>query len=302
MKYNETLENLLQRLGLTVISSKHKEIYAICPWHNDKTPSLHINKEKMVYLCRAGCTKGTVAKLITQLAGDSATLNYSLAHYTKPTQTLDNNEFYDLPDYNYFNSLSSAKDNLYLRQRNIPMSFITEYDIRQTNNSILFPIYSDNKFLQHYKCSLTTLDKNNFCGYIERLTYTNKRNIRYMYSPGFHISRHFFPNLFSKSQYHGIILTEGLFDCLALRNAGFGQSFALLGTYLSLIKLKMILSLTRNVTLCLDNYLPGQVATQKIKEVLESKNVIVKCLLLPGQVKDVAELSTTQIQELVNRK
>ena len=206
MNYNGELVDLLRQLGLTVISSKKTEIYAICPWHNDKTPSLHINKEKMVYLCRAGCTKGPVSKLIKQLSGDFIVPDYILKRYTQSINIIEKNEFYDIPDYNYFNSLPQARDSSYLNYRNIPDSFIKEYDIRRTSKSVIFPVYSDNRFFQHYKCALTELEGRNFCGYVER--FTHESGIRYLYSPGLNIGKHFFPNFFPKSKYYGIILTE----------------------------------------------------------------------------------------------
>ena len=61
-----------------------------------------------------------------------------------------------------------------------------------------------------------------------------------------------------------IILTEGVYDAIALRKYGFTQACALLGTHMSNLQFFQIASITKNICLCLDNDTAGITACQKI--------------------------------------
>lgn len=61
-----------------------------------------------------------------------------------------------------------------------------------------------------------------------------------------------------------IILTEGVYDAIALRKYGFTQTCALLGTHMSNLQFFQIASITKNICLCLDNDEAGITACQKI--------------------------------------
>lgn len=61
-----------------------------------------------------------------------------------------------------------------------------------------------------------------------------------------------------------IILTEGVYDTIALVKYGFTNAGALLGTNLSNIQFFQLFSLVDNIALCLDNDQAGQNAVEKI--------------------------------------
>ena len=294
------LGTLLEQLGLTVTRQRKNELEIICPWHDDKTPSLHVNVEKMVYLCRAGCAKGRVTTLIKKLAGPFSYKYLPFLYEITPEQLdeeLSPDEFITLPDFTYFNSLKSATCNVYLKNRQINNHLIEKFDIRENSQSIFLPIYSTDVYLNHYKCARITNGDHEFCGYIER-----NYNIRYKNSPGFTVTNHFYPNLVDNTLYNEIILVEGAFDFLKLYDAGVTNTLALLGTNLSDIKFKILLSITKKVVLCLDNDMPGKIATSQLYERLSSKNIDVEIITLPNNIKDIAELPLKEIQHVIKNR
>ena len=63
---------------------------------------------------------------------------------------------------------------------------------------------------------------------------------------------------------NSIIITEGVYDTLALVKHGFANSVALLGTHISNIQFFQLMSMVENVALCLDNDTAGTDAMNKI--------------------------------------
>ena len=63
---------------------------------------------------------------------------------------------------------------------------------------------------------------------------------------------------------NSLILTEGVYDAIALVNYGFKNAVSLLGTNLSNLQYFQILSTVENVALCLDNDSAGISAMEKI--------------------------------------
>lgn len=66
------------------------------------------------------------------------------------------------------------------------------------------------------------------------------------------------------SKKNSIILTEGVYDTIALQKYGFVNSGALLGTNLSNLQFFQLFSIVDNIALCLDNDSAGKEAVKKI--------------------------------------
>lgn len=63
-----------------------------------------------------------------------------------------------------------------------------------------------------------------------------------------------------------IIITEGVYDTIALKKYGFLNSVSILGTHLSNIQFFQLVSVVNNIALCLDNDEAGKKAIRKIYE------------------------------------
>jgi 5S rRNA maturation endonuclease (ribonuclease M5) len=63
---------------------------------------------------------------------------------------------------------------------------------------------------------------------------------------------------------NSIIITEGVYDAIALRKYGLNTSCALLGTHMSNLQFFLLNAVVDNVALCLDNDEAGNIAMNKI--------------------------------------
>ena len=63
-----------------------------------------------------------------------------------------------------------------------------------------------------------------------------------------------------------IIITEGVYDTIALKKYGFLNSVSILGTHMSNIQFFQLISVVNNIALCLDNDEAGKKAIRKIYE------------------------------------
>ena len=296
------LELLLEDLGLKKIKQYNNEICCKCPWHNDDTPSLYINLKKNKHICFAGCTKGSINSLIRKLGGTdwhiqrTSIIIQDVLDIELEKELSGYRERF-VPNYEFFSLLKPALGDSYLIGRGLDNTTISSFDIRSRYNSIYIPIYSNDFFYPHKECSGTIVNNLSFCGYIER----RKDEKIYINSPGFLSNRHFFPNDLNTNHFDGIILVEGPFDVLRLRQNGYTNSFSLLGNSLSKEKEKMIISITRRVVLCLDNDIKGKQATKLIKHNLEQLNIEVEKVELPNNIKDIAELNNSDIKGIMKK-
>lgn len=65
---------------------------------------------------------------------------------------------------------------------------------------------------------------------------------------------------------NSVIVTEGVYDTIALRKHGFKNSVALLGTHMSNIQFFQLMSVVENIALCLDNDEAGKKAIKRIAD------------------------------------
>lgn len=72
---------------------------------------------------------------------------------------------------------------------------------------------------------------------------------------------------------NSIIVTEGVYDTIALCNHGFKNAVALLGTHMSHLQFFQLSSMVENIALCLDNDEAGIKAMEKIVQEYKSSGV-----------------------------
>ncbi|MHA2068663.1 MAG: CHC2 zinc finger domain-containing protein [Candidatus Thorarchaeota archaeon] len=77
--------------GVIVEEAKYNsgEYPVICPLHDDSDPSMHINFDKEVYHCKAGCGGGSLLQLIAILRNEEIDIVSKDLHYEDHTKTLD---------------------------------------------------------------------------------------------------------------------------------------------------------------------------------------------------------------------
>lgn len=61
------IPDVIQRYAGIELKQRGRELEGLCPFHADKSPSLAVNTDKGVWLCRAGCGGGSSADFLMKL-------------------------------------------------------------------------------------------------------------------------------------------------------------------------------------------------------------------------------------------
>ena len=93
-------------------------------------------------------------------------------------------------------------------------------------------------------------------------------------------------NLAKKTKRPNIILCEGNLDVVTLHQAGFDNAVASMGTALTVEQTRLLSRFTKELVLCYDNDNAGQLATQRALELLNNSEFSVKVLKLPNRMVD----------------
>ena len=93
-------------------------------------------------------------------------------------------------------------------------------------------------------------------------------------------------NLAKKTKRPNIILCEGNLDVVTLHQAGFDNAVASMGTALTVEQTRLLSRYTKELVLCYDNDAAGQMATQRVLEMLRNSEFTVKVLRLPNKMVD----------------
>lgn len=123
---------------------KGKNFFGICPFHDDKSPSMSVSKEKQIYTCFACGATGNVIKFVEdyenvtflealKILADHAGIPLNVGG--KQQETFKNSQLYDIYDLSfkfYHNNINtafgkSAKE--YLKKRDIDEAIIKEFGI-----------------------------------------------------------------------------------------------------------------------------------------------------------------------------
>jgi len=62
-----TAQDVLAHYGIPVAQQMGDELRCLCPFHDDHTPSLDMNAEKGLWVCRAGCGGGPLETFIMRM-------------------------------------------------------------------------------------------------------------------------------------------------------------------------------------------------------------------------------------------
>ena len=63
------LPDVIARYSGVQLKPQGRELWGCCPFHADHSPSLAVNSDKGVWLCRAGCGGGSSADFLMKLRG-----------------------------------------------------------------------------------------------------------------------------------------------------------------------------------------------------------------------------------------
>ena len=300
--------------------AKGKNFWGVCPFHDDKNPSMCVSRDKQIFNCFSCHTGGNVFEFIMKYdhvdfkealkyLGDKAGVDTGNIHIQKKSTKYD--KFYDAYNLSlkYFqNNLNSgigkgAKE--YLSKRGINDRIIKEFEIGLSLDS------RDDltKLLMGKGYDLVSLNRIGLCNddhdiYLDRVMFplydTYGRVVGFSGRIYKDVDQAKYINtketdIFKKGEllyhYHiakeecreakSVIIMEGFMDVIRASTIGVKNTVALMGTALTKEQIDLIKRLSKNVILCLDGDDPGQNAMLKNGELLLNEGLDVKVIVLP---------------------
>ncbi len=331
-----SIEELRQRADIVDIISSYIELrknganyLGICPFHQDKNPSMSVSSVKGFYHCFACGAGGDVFKFVqdyerlsfSEAVEKVAHLgNFSLRYTDAKSYKNDRSLKNILPLLNSFykNSLSKHKQALnYLYSRGLNDEDIRKFELGFAPNS-----NESLELLKREQISLADAlavgavklgeDKNYYAAFSRRISFPiydmkgflvgfggriidDSQRAKYLNSAQnifFDKSRIFYALNLAKDEIKRkkqIIICEGYLDVIAFHKIGLNNAVAVLGTALTPLHINIIKKLEAEVLLCFDSDNAGLNAATKSSFLLSLAKIDGKVCFVKGG-KDVAEL------------
>ncbi len=311
------IENLKQRLDIVDVVGHYLELKrsgasfkAVCPFHNDTNPSLHVSPAKQIYHCFVCEAGGDAIKFVMEheklnypeaIEKLASMYNFSLT-YTQNNQNQTNQKkILEMLNLHYQKCLSQnayARD--YLKKRGIFSSSVEKFSLGyapESSNTLSFLQNSGATMSECKEVGVADIGQNGrgYARFIERITFPiHEQNGRIVGFGGRTISNH--PakyvnspqtKLFNKSRllygYYkakqdifkqkSIIITEGYLDVIMLHQAGFTTAVATLGTALTNEHIPLITRGEPKVILSYDGDTAGIAAAFKAAKMLSHHSI-----------------------------
>ncbi|EPU7283239.1 DNA primase [Campylobacter upsaliensis] len=331
----DSIELLSQRADILSIISHFVQVrrsgasyVCVCPFHDDRNPSLHINTQKNFYHCFGCGAGGDVFKFVM----DFERVNFAeavekVAHlsnftltYTKEKEENKKEIKHILPLLNAFykQNLAKHKEVLdYLYQRKLSDEDIKKFELGYAvGNEESLRLLKNEQISNEDALYVGAIKKDErggfYASFIHRITFPiydykgllvgfggrtlNANNAaKYVNSPQsplFDKARIFYAFHLAKdsiAKQREMIICEGYMDAIAFHKAGFTNAVAVLGTALTEHHLPLIRRYEAKVLLCFDNDEAGRKAAFRSAFLLSVNKIDGKVVLLEGG-KDPAEL------------
>ncbi len=289
-----------------------KSYKGLCPFHNEKTPSFFVNKEKHLFNCFGCGEKGNAAGFLMKyknLTYVEALKNLAdryripLEIETTNTQVEKFNRFYEIN--------RTALD--YLMKRGMDIKTIQQFEIGFAQNEMdvlfknlktkyqeldlldlgLVKKHPDGNYYDLFRNRIIFPIKNaqgKVIGFSGRIYQPSDTEPKYVNSP--------FTSIFTKGevlynldkaipiikQMKRVVLYEGFMDVIASVRADVKEAIATMGTALTPEQAKLIKKYTDNVILCYDGDSAGFEAMMKAIHILENEKLIVNLVVLPEKL------------------
>ena len=300
------------------LTKKGKYYWGVCPFHNDKNPSMSVDPNRQTYTCWSCHNSGNVFNFVEQIEnlsfkdalkrlGDR--VGIKLEGYTSSFNTKYNKyyEIYELTQKFYQLMLNTEKgENAkeYLKKRGIDKETIKEFGIGLALDDKDKLV----KYLKERKYDINTLNdlglaNNDIDTFINRIIfplddrngrivgfsgriYDNSKMSKYMNTKETPIFKkgtclyHYNASKEYVRESKYVIVMEGFMDVIRASTVGIKNTIALMGTALTEEQISLIKKLSLNVYLCLDGDKPGQDANLHNGELLEKAGLNVKVICL----------------------
>ncbi len=281
--------DILEVVGKHVkLERRGKNYFGLCPFHDDKNPSMSVNVEKGIFTCFSCGTKGDAIIFNQKIKGityeesikelSDKTINYTKKEPTSIEKIY--NEVATFYEYNLHNSESGKEALQYLVSRGFDINTIKAFNLGlATTNDTLYTLLTEkgytselihetgliNKHKQDFFKSRLIFPikntENNVVGFSGRTLKDDK--VKY-YNTNFKKGETLY-NLgnalgeIRKQDY--VVITEGFFDVMRSVDVGVKNVVATMGTAITEEHVKEIGKYTKNVVLAFDPDEAGRKAT-----------------------------------------
>ncbi len=302
-------KNIINALGWQ--KSTYKKDWYLCPYHHEKTASLHVDFEKGLYHC-FGCGQGgLLTKAFYDEKGESAYKYFDVQNLKEPIQKrntfsnlLDDETLYnDPPDVQLdikgnlikASEIKIAQD--YVSSRGLPIHVLAKYKMFYAESFKTIDMLNVNKLEKDRITTFTERlvipirENGNLVSLEARDVFNNKTNLpkelyrKVLYPKGSSLKTLF---NYDKLKFNERLwLVEGLFDLIALQtNPKFINSTCLFGSTIS-DRQVYLLNQFKEIVYLIDNDQAGKISLDKLASVYKGKLLFA---FPPKGCKDVGDI------------
>jgi hypothetical protein len=258
------------------------QLMARCPFHRDRKPSLSIRGDTGVWICFAGCDRGTLSKLVERVC---KVPRYMAERWVEGIATVEAYEPWEPPirGEEEWRAEYGRPPRRALDDRGISREAATDLSIRwyRDRSAWVLPVW------------LQAL-----AGHFMLLGWQYKNADKTWFEPGTPKSLSLFGiDLFETGT--TAVLMESPLDVAVLLTAGLDGGLATFGTSVSSAQLQLLADRTSRVFLAMDNDDAGRKATEKIagSEELKGKRLLQFSYDHAPDAKDPGEMTNEEIRE-----
>ncbi len=305
-----------ERIPLT---SRGKNFFGVCPFHEDTNPSMSVSREKQIYTCFSCHATGNVFTFlenyehlefyeVLKLLADKVGIKLEgFSSQRKENPYAEWYQIYELSNKYYQNNLQTSlgkNAKSYLKQRGIDEEAIKEFGIglslskkddltellTKKNYSLnllnTIGLSVGNADIYRDRIMFPLFDLAGKCVGFSGRIYEDKDENKYLNTketPIFKKGMLLYHYHIAKEEARvkkQVIIMEGFMDVIRASTIGYRNTIALMGTALTKEHINSIKRLSQQVLLCLDGDNPGKKATLSCGEMLENAGLIVKVIAL----------------------
>ncbi|MGY3755100.1 DNA primase [Helcococcus kunzii] len=294
----------------------------LCPFHNEKTPSFMVNREKNNFHC-FGCHEGGdaisfIMKIenlgyidAIKFIADKLGVVLEETEYSKD-RVNRNNKYYEINSlaakFYFKNLLTYDFPQEYLAKRGLDKKVLNKYFLGYArNDNSLYAFLKENGFEEKDMLDLGLIGESNgryYDKYRDRLMFPilNNKNkvigfggrtlidhkIKYINSPESDIfikgKNIYGVNVVNRNRRNKVILVEGYMDVIALYNKGIDYALATLGTALTEDQARMIKRYSNEIFIAYDGDTAGVKATLRAIDIFKNMDVHLGILEFPDDM------------------
>lgn len=327
-----SIENLLNTVDIVDVVGNYlplkksgRDFVCVCPFHNDKNPSMHVSSSKGIFHCFSCKAGGNSIKFIMdyeKLSYPEAIeklanmYNFTLSYTAQKNEVVYDKKILENLNLHYKSLIYKNKVALdYLHDRKITDALIEKFELGWAGENQNTLNLLQNLNIDPREALNVGIVKQNetglYASFINRITFPIYNHLgklvgfggrtisnnpaKYVNSPQsaiFDKSKLFYAydkaknEIFSKNE---IIICEGYMDCIMLHSAGISNAVAVLGVALTEKHIPLLKRGDIKVVLCYDSDAAGVNAAFKSSKLLAQNEIDGRVVLISGE-KDPADM------------